>query len=98
MDRTGLREKINSIITKSSIHFEKGDEEYQYGAVKQILALFDEVRKDERERTIDAVNDYTNDKISFERLSEIMDINYYELAAMCHKRFALKGNSEVKDE
>ena len=52
-------------------------------AAKAVIPL---VRADTHQDTIDAMNDYTDGKISFERLAEVMDINYYELAAMVDKR------------
>ena len=53
------------------------------------------IRKDERRGIKGAIRDYNAGRISFERLSEIININYYELAAMCHKKS--KGNT-VEDK
>ena len=49
------------------------------------LQLIPLVRAATQQETIDAVNEYVESKISFERLAEVMNINYYELASMVHK-------------
>ena len=42
-ENKGLKTEIATIVTKACIHFEHGDEEYTYGAIRQILAKIREV-------------------------------------------------------
>ena len=53
--------------------------------VERLRKSYARGRADMQQETIDAVNDYVTGKISFERLAEVMNINYYELASMVHK-------------
>ena len=43
-----------------------------------------EAKKQAHQGIIDAMVDYTEGKISFERCAEIMNMNYYELAEFCY--------------
>ena len=42
-ENKGLKTEIATIVTKACIHFEHGDEEYTYGAIRQILSKIREV-------------------------------------------------------
>lgn len=52
------REKIKDILLDVALHFEQGDEEQMYGGIKQILALIEQAKREERERIINFIRNF----------------------------------------
>ena len=94
-----LREKIQEALgklTKQIVDWERKDlpdfnrsveifSELQV-TLLEILAIIESRDKETLKAVKEAINDYTHNKISFERLAELLEINLYELDAAFRKR------------